>query len=78
MSDLGEQAQEAPPAGEEVHLPGPTLIPIVMAIGITLTVIGTTINWLFSIIGLLIFLVTLVRWISDTRRDVAELPEEHH
>jgi hypothetical protein len=78
VSDLGEQAEEAPPPGEEVHLPGPTLIPVVMAIGITLIVIGTTINWLFSILGLLIFLVTLVRWISHTRRDVAELPEEHH
>ena len=78
MSDLGEQAPEAPPAGEEVHLPGPTLIPVIMASGITLAVIGTTINWLFSIAGVVIFLLTLVRWIADTRRDVAELPEEHH
>lgn len=77
MSGLGEHAPKAPPAGEEVHLPGPTLIPVIMAIGITLTVIGTTINWLFSIAGVVIFLLTLGRWIADTRRDVAELPEEH-
>ncbi len=32
------------PAGEEIHLPGPTLIPFVSAIGITLIVVGTTIN----------------------------------
>jgi Flp pilus assembly protein TadB len=68
----------APPPGEEIHLPGPTLIPFAMAIGITLVVIGTTINWLFSAVGGVIFVVTLVMWIRDTRRDISELPEEHH
>jgi hypothetical protein len=75
VSDL---EQEAPPAGEEIHLPGPTLIPFISAIGITLIVIGTTINWIFSVIGGVIFIGTTVRWIRDTRRDVAALPEEHH
>lgn len=70
--------QDAPPVGEEVHIPGPTLIPFVCAIGITLAVIGTTINWLFSVIGLVILIVTVAIWIRDTRREVAELPEEHH
>lgn len=81
MSDsqlVGEVEQQAPPAGEEIHLPGPTVIPFVSAIGITLAVIGTTINWLFSIIGVVIFIVTTVLWIRDTRRDVSALPEEHH
>ena len=40
-------------------------------------VIGTTIAWFISIIGLILFLVTTVIWIRDTRRDIAELPEEH-
>jgi hypothetical protein len=73
-----ELERQAPPAGEEIHIPGPTLLPFVTAIGITLIVIGTTINWIFSIIGGVIVLVALFRWIRDTRRDVAELPEEHH
>jgi hypothetical protein len=75
---VAEVEQQAPPAGEEIHLPGPTVIPFVSAIGITLAVIGTTINWLFSIIGLVIFIVTTVIWIRDTRRDVSALPEDHH
>jgi hypothetical protein len=74
---VSDEHSEAPPAGEEIHLPGPTLLPFAMAIGITLMVIGTTITWLLSIIGLIIFLVTLVRWVRDTRRDVSELPEDH-
>ena len=74
MSDI---EQQAPPVGEEIHLPGPTLIPIASAAGITLIVIGTTIDWIFSLVGGVIFIVTTIMWIRDTRRDVAQLPEEH-
>ncbi|MDQ2894290.1 MAG: hypothetical protein M3Y09_01375 [Actinomycetota bacterium] len=66
-----------PPAGEEIHLPGPSLIPLVSAIGITLIVVGTTLSVIISAVGLIIFLVTTVMWIRDTRRDIAELPENH-
>jgi len=71
-------AQPAPPAGDEIHLPGPTIPPLVAAVGITLIVIGTTINWILSIIGGILLIVSVVRWIRDTRRDVGALPEEHH
>jgi len=70
--------REAPPTGEEVHLPGPSLLPFFCALGITLIVVGTTTTWIFSIIGGVIFLYTAIRWIADTRRDIAALPEEHH
>ena len=69
--------QPTPPVGEEIHLPGPSLIPLFSAVGITLMVVGTTITLLLSIIGGIIFLVTTVMWIRDTRRDISELPEEH-
>jgi hypothetical protein len=73
---VSEVEQDTPPAGEEIHLPGPTLKPLMCAIGITLMVIGTTLTWLLSIIGLIIFLVTTVLWIRDTRRDIEQLPDE--
>jgi hypothetical protein len=75
VSDL---EPESPPAGEEIHLPGPTILPFATAIGITLIIIGTTINWGISILGGIIFVVAVVRWIRDTRRDIDALPEEHH
>jgi hypothetical protein len=75
VSDL---EPESPPAGEEIHLPGPTILPFVTAVGITLIIIGTTINWAISILGGIIFVVAVVRWIRDTRRDIDALPEEHH
>jgi hypothetical protein len=75
---VSEIEEQAPPVGEELHLPGPTLIPLASAVGITLIVIGTTIDWIFSAIGGVIFIVTTILWIRDTRRDVSGLPEEHH
>ena len=73
-----DPGQDAPPAGEEIHLPGPTLIPFFCAIGITLIVIGTTISIYFMIAGGILFILTTARWIMDTRRDIASLPEDHH
>jgi heme/copper-type cytochrome/quinol oxidase subunit 1 len=74
---MSQIEQQAPPVGEDVHLPGPSLIPFASAVGITLIVVGTTITWILSIIGGIIFIITTVMWIRDTRRDVAALPEEH-
>ena len=68
---------ETPPAGEEIHLPGPSVIPVACGIGITLIVIGTTLGWWLSIVGLIVFIVTVAIWIRDVRRDVEDLPEEH-
>jgi hypothetical protein len=70
--------QPAPPAGEEIHLPGPTILPLVAAIAITLIVIGTTIWWVWSAVGGVVLIYVLFRWIRDVRRDIASLPEEHH
>jgi Flp pilus assembly protein TadB len=74
-----EQSQRpAPPAGEEIHIPGPSILPLAAAIAITLIVIGSTLTWGLSIVGGVVLLVVLYRWIADTRRDIAALPEEHH
>jgi Flp pilus assembly protein TadB len=73
-----EPEPSVPPAGEEVHLPGPSYLPVFMAVGITLGVIGITISLIITAVGVIVFLVTLVRWIRETRRDVSELPLEHH
>ena len=76
MSDA-EHPTPAPPAGEPIHLPGPSVLPFLCAIAITLVVIGTTINIIISIVGLIMLVVVVWKWVGDTRRDIAELPEEH-
>jgi sterol desaturase/sphingolipid hydroxylase (fatty acid hydroxylase superfamily) len=67
-----------PPAGEEIHLPGPSMKPFLCALGITLAVVGTTVFAPYpSILGVIIFLVTTYKWIQDVRHDIDALPEEH-
>jgi Flp pilus assembly protein TadB len=74
---VSEHGDPAPPAGEQIHLPGPSILPFAMGIGIVLIIVGTTITWFISIVGGIIFIWTLIRWVRDTRRDVSELPDEH-
>jgi hypothetical protein len=68
---------QAPPAGEEVHLPGPSILPILTAASITFIVIGLTTFFELTIIGVIGTVVCIFRWVSDTSRDVSALPEEH-
>ncbi len=69
---------EAPPVGEELHLPGPTLIPILNATGLVIALLGLTLYRFLIVVGLLLFLVTLVLWIRDVTRDIGELPMDPH
>jgi uncharacterized membrane protein len=75
---MSAHEDEAPPAGEEIHLPGPSLVPFLNAVGLSLTIVGITTFWIVSVAGLLLFFFTLLRWIRDVRRDFDELPLEHH
>ena len=70
-------ADQVEPAGESVHLPGPSYLPVIVAFGITLAVVGVVVQPLISLVGLLITIFAIVRWIRDTRRDIGELPLEH-
>jgi hypothetical protein len=75
---VGVESEVAPPAGEQIHLPGGSIIPVVVAIGVTLLVIGTTVWWVWSLVGFIILVISIGIWIRDVRRDIDALPEEHH
>ena len=66
-----------PPAGEEIHLPGPSVQPLVLTLGLTVALIGITFEWLLTVGGGLLVLWVILRWIADTRRDINALPLEH-
>ena len=68
---------EAPPVGEEIHMPEPSLIPVLNAIGLSLAIVGITLSTVVTAVGVILFLVTLVRWIRDARHEISELPAEH-
>jgi hypothetical protein len=65
---------ELPPVGEEIHLSGPSIIPLLTAVGITLALIGITTFIELTVIGVLLTVGCAVHWIKDTRRDIDELP----
>jgi hypothetical protein len=65
---------EVPPVGEEIHLSGPTVLPVLTAVGITLTLVGITTFIEFTVVGVLLTLGCAVRWIKDTRHEIDELP----
>jgi hypothetical protein len=70
----GEPAAEA---GEIVHLPGPSYLPVIVAGATTLMVTGIVISWLMVALGAVVNVVAITRWIRETRRDIADLPLAH-
>ena len=66
----------APPSGEEIHLPGPSLQPVLLAFGITLLLLGITLGPFVLISGAVLSVWVIVRWIADTRREMSHLPED--
>lgn len=69
---------EVPPPGEEIHLPGPSLLPLLTAVGITLTLVGITTFIELTVAGAILTVVCAIRWVGDTRRDIDELPLDTH
>jgi hypothetical protein len=72
-----EADPEVPPAGEQIHVPGPSLMPLLLAVGLTLALVGITTTLILTGIGVVITIPVLVRWIRSARSDLAELPPSH-
>ena len=70
--------REIQPVGEEVHMPAPSILPLLNAAGLAVAIVGITEGLVFVVGGLALFLVTLVVWIRSTVHDINELPGEHH
>ena len=77
MAEEIQPGASVPPPGEAIHLPDPSYLPVLLALGITIAVVGVVINYVVLAIGLLITAISLVRWIRQTRAEMAELPLEH-
>ncbi|MGI8845988.1 MAG: aa3-type cytochrome oxidase subunit IV [Thermoleophilaceae bacterium] len=72
-----EAGQAIPPPGEPIHLPDPSYLPVLVALGTTIALVGVVLNWAVFAIGVVITVVVIVRWVGQTRADIAELPLEH-
>ena len=68
----------AAPVGEQIHMPEPSLLPIVNAFGLGLAIVAVTISNVLVAIGLITFFISTIIWIVKARREFDELPAEHH
>ena len=66
-----------PPVGEEIHMPAPSILPLLNAAGLALAIVSLTLSWYLVAAGLVLFLATTIRWVADVRRDISELPLDH-
>jgi hypothetical protein len=69
--------REVPPAGEEVHMPAPSALPLINAAALALTIVSLTLSWWLVGFGGIIFLCTTIIWVRDVRRDIEQLPLDH-
>lgn len=66
-----------PPTGEEIHLPEGSIQPVLLALFLTIFLIGLTFHWILLVIGGIGTLWVIVRWIQDARHELSELPVHH-
>lgn len=77
---MAEELQHDPtlaPASEAIHMPDPSYLPVVLALGIAIALIGILTGIAVVVIGLIIVVVVLVRWIRSARDEMNDLPLEH-
>ena len=67
----------APPAGERIHMPAPSILPLINAAGLALAIVSLTLSWWLVAFGGAIFVISTIRWILDVRHDIADLPPDH-
>jgi hypothetical protein len=68
---------ELPPGGEEIHLPGPSIQPLLLTLGIAVAIVGVTTSIVLVIAGVVLAIGVIAVWIRDARREIDELPVDH-
>ncbi len=67
MEEINQQEEKVKAKPEE--LPKPTYWPFYLAMGLTFAGWGLISTWLFSVIGLIIIVVSLYGWINILRHE---------
>lgn len=74
---MSRPEQAPPPAGDRIHLPGPSVQPVLIALALTMVLMGLVGLWFLTGIGTVLLLYVLVRWIVDAVREYRDLPAHH-
>ena len=71
------RSDQPPAASEDIHLPPPSYLPIIVAAAVTLALVGILISPLLGAAGMVVCVVAVIVWIRDVRAEIAELPLDH-
>ena len=66
------------PTEHEIHLPGPSLSPPLIGLGVTFIAFGILFGLWLLVVGFVIFLTGLVTWLVDDARAYARASDEGH
>lgn len=77
MAERIDASGAVPPAGEAIHLPGPSYLPVIVAVGFTIALVGVVLNWFVFGAGVAITVYAVGRWIRQMRGEISDLPLEH-
>jgi hypothetical protein len=72
-----ETQSAAPPPGERIHMPEHSILPLINAAALAITIVSLTLSWYLVAFGGVVFLGSAIRWIADVRRDINDLPLDH-
>jgi hypothetical protein len=67
----------APPVGERIHMPEPSILPLVNAAALALAIVSITLSWYLVAFAGVVFAASTIRWIADVRRHINDLPLDH-
>ncbi len=72
-------AQGRPPEPTELVFPPPSSwLPMLVALGLSLLIVGLFVWWPYSVAGALFFLPAFYGWIRRAHREVERMPREQH
>lgn len=74
---MSRPEQSPPPAGEKIHLPGPSVQPVLIALALTLVLLGLLGLWFLTILGAILLVYLTIRWIVEATREYRDLPARH-
>jgi hypothetical protein len=75
--EIDETGGRLPQPTEEIHLPDPSYLPVLVALGTTLVLVGIVTLWPVAAIGGVTVVVAIARWIRQARDEMSHLPLEH-
>lgn len=74
---MSTDGKRTPPVGEELHMPAPSRLPLLVTGALTLLLLGLTVSVFVWGAAAILLLAFIGRWIVSARREHQALPAHH-